>query len=76
MDAAILRPWYVLGAGRRWAVPLVPFYRLFERIAGTRAAARRLGLAAHGQMIVELVRAEENPGQGVPAVEVPQIRGG
>jgi uncharacterized protein YbjT (DUF2867 family) len=43
-NATILRPWYVLGPGRRWPVVLLPFYKLGEWLPFTRAAALRLGL--------------------------------
>src|SRR6185369_4157048 len=44
MNATIIRPWYVLGPGHRWAYSLIPMYWLFERLPGTRETARRLGL--------------------------------
>src|SRR5579871_1757921 len=30
LNATILRPWYVLGAGHRWPYALLPFYALFR----------------------------------------------
>lgn len=74
LNATILRPWYVLGPGRRWPLLLVPFYWVFERIPATRESARRLGLVTQEQMIRALVRAVEHPAQGVRIVEVPEIR--
>ena len=74
LNATILRPWYVLGPGRRWPYLLVPFYWLAERVPATRESAQRLGLVTHEQMIGALVGAIENPTRGIRILEVPQIR--
>jgi uncharacterized protein YbjT (DUF2867 family) len=74
MKATFLRPWYVLGPGHRWPYLLVPAYFIFERLPGTREAARRIGLVTLPQMVAALVRAVENPPEGVRIVEVPDIR--
>lgn len=74
LNATILRPWYVLGEGHRWPYALIPFYALFQAIPSTRETALRLGLVTHGQMVNALLRAVENPAQGVRIVEVPEIR--
>jgi uncharacterized protein YbjT (DUF2867 family) len=75
MKATFLRPWYVLGPGHLWPYFLVPAYWLFERLPRTREAARRIGLVTLPQMVAALVRAVENPPDGVRIVEVPEIRG-
>ena len=74
MNATFLRPWYVLGPGHRWPYLLAPMYWIFERLPGTRDAARRIGLVTLPQMVAALVRAVENPARGVRVVEVPEIR--
>jgi uncharacterized protein YbjT (DUF2867 family) len=74
LGATILRPWYVLGPGRRWPILLKPFYALLSLFPQTRASAHRLGLVTDEQMIAALVQAIENPSPGVRIVEVPQIR--
>ena len=74
MNATFLRPWYVLGPGHRWPYVLVPVYWLFERLPGTREGARRIGLVTLPQMVAALLRAVENPPDGVRIVEVPDIR--
>jgi uncharacterized protein YbjT (DUF2867 family) len=74
MNATVLRPWYVLGPGHRWAHALIPFYRVAERLPATRETARRLGLVTLPQMIAALVFAVENPASGKRIVEVPEIR--
>ena len=74
LSATILRPWYVLGPSHRWPVILQPFYWLAEQFPRTRESARRLGLVTIDQMLAALVRAVENPPDGVRIVEVPQIR--
>jgi uncharacterized protein YbjT (DUF2867 family) len=76
LNATILRPWYVLGPGRRWPVLLIPAYWLMEAIPSTRDSARRLGLVTVDQMIAALAGAVEHPATGVRIVEVPQIRTG
>ena len=74
MSATILRPWYVLGPGRRWPLLLLPAYWILGAFPRTRDSARRLGLVTLPQMIETLARAVERPAAGVRIVEVPQIR--
>jgi uncharacterized protein YbjT (DUF2867 family) len=74
MDATILRPWYVLGPGRRWPMALKPMYWLMEQFPGTRESAARLGLVTLDQMVGALVRSVENPAQGIRILSVPEIR--
>ena len=76
LNATILRPWYVLGEGHRWAYALVPFYAIARLIPATRAGARRLGLITHAQMLSALVAAVESPASGIRVVEVPEIARG
>ena len=72
--ATILRHWYVLGPGYRWPYLLLSIYRVLEALPATRERARRLGLVTLDQMVAALVRAVENPAQGVKVVEVPEVR--
>lgn len=74
LNATILRPWYVLGPGRRWPYLLLPMYWLLERIPSTRDAARRMGLVTVEQMVAALASAVEDPAQGIRILEVPEIR--
>lgn len=74
MNATVLRPWYVLGPGHRWAYALIPFYWIAELIPSTRDSARRLGLVTLPQMLRALMAAVENPVQGLRVVPVPEIR--
>jgi len=74
LPATVLRPWYVLGPGRRWPGVLVPVYRLMEIIPWTRESALRLGLVRLSQMTAALVFAVENPVAGVRFAGVPEIR--
>jgi uncharacterized protein YbjT (DUF2867 family) len=76
LNATILRPWYVLGPGRRWPLALLPMYWVLGALPQTRASARRLGLVTIEQMIATMARAVEQPATGVRIVEVPQIRSG
>jgi uncharacterized protein YbjT (DUF2867 family) len=76
LTATIVRPWYVLGPGRRWPKMITPLYKIAQWIPGTRATAERLGMVTIEQMINALASAVENP----PArgrqtiVDVPAIR--
>jgi len=65
LPATILRPWYVLGPGHRWAHALQPLYWLAERIPPFREGALRLGLVTIEQMVSALTRAVES----TPATE-------
>ena len=76
LNATILRPWYVLGPGRRWPLLLLPAYWLMGALPGTRESAQRLGLVTAAQMIAAMARAVETPPRGVRVLEVPQIRSG
>jgi len=74
LNATILRPWYVLGPGRRWPLVLLPAYWLMEALPSTRESARRLGLVTLSQMIAAMVDAVEHPATGIRVLEVPAIR--
>jgi uncharacterized protein YbjT (DUF2867 family) len=74
MNATFVRPWYVLGPGRRWPYILMPMYWVMELIPATRESARRLGLVTIEQMTRALVSAVEKPARGVRIFEVPEIR--
>jgi uncharacterized protein YbjT (DUF2867 family) len=74
LNATILRPWYVLGPGRRWPLLLLPAYWILGALPSTRETARRLGLVTLPQMVETMVNAVERPPSGVRVVEVPEIR--
>ena len=74
LNATFVRPWYVLGPGRRWPLLLVPMYAIARAIPATREGAIRLGLVTREQMVDALVWAIENPAKGARALEPPDIR--
>ena len=74
LDAVIVRPWYVLGPGRRWPLILLPLYWILERWPGTRDTARRLGLVSLQQVTAALVDSVEHLQSGRRILEVPDIR--
>jgi uncharacterized protein YbjT (DUF2867 family) len=74
MKATLVRPWYVLGPGHRWAYALLPLYKIAERLPGTRDSANRLGLITISQMLNALVWSVENVPEAVRIVDVPKIR--
>ncbi len=76
MKATFVRPWYVLGPGRRWPLVLVPLYALARLVPATREGAERLGLVTVEQMTQTLAWAVENPPEEVRILEPPQIRTG
>ena len=75
-NATFVRPWYVLGPGHRWPLPLVPFYWIAGQLPPLRESARRLGFVTIHQMINALVWTIENPPEGVRIMGVPEIRAG
>lgn len=74
LDASFVRPWYVLGPGRRWPLVLAPMIWLLERLPPTRDTARRLGFVTVGAMTRALAWCAEHPPEGVRIVDVPRIR--
>jgi uncharacterized protein YbjT (DUF2867 family) len=74
LHATVLRPWYVIGPGRRWPLLLLPMYWVLELVPSTRMSAKRLGLVTGDQMIAALVRSVEEPADGFRVLEVPEIR--
>jgi uncharacterized protein YbjT (DUF2867 family) len=76
LTATIVRPWYVLGPGRRWPKLIVPLYKLAELFPATRATAERLELVTIEQFVNAMMSAVENPppsGQQ-RIVDVPAIK--
>lgn len=74
LNATILRPWYVLGPGRRWPLLLKPVYWAMALLPSTRESAQRLGLLALQDMVQAIALAVEQPPRGIRVWEVPQIR--
>lgn len=74
LNATILRPWYVIGPGRRWPLVLEPVYSLLERAPRWRVAALRLGLVTLEQMVAAIVESVEDPPYGTRFLTVPDIR--
>jgi len=74
LNATILRPWYVIGPGRRWPLLLGPIYSLAERVPRWRVAALRLGLVTLEQMVAATVESIEDPPYGTRFLTVPDIR--
>ena len=72
--ATILRPWYVLGPGHRWAHLLQPLYAVARLIPSMRASAERLALLPRQAVIDTLVRSVESPPDGVRVIEAREIQ--
>ena len=76
LNATFVRPWYVLGPGRRWPLALVPLYAIARMLPPTREGAVRLALVTRDQMVRSLVWAIENPTEGIRVLEPQDIRRG
>lgn len=74
LPATVVRPWYVLGPGHYWPLPLLPIYWMMERLPATRDMATRLGLVTIGQIVAALVHAIEDPPRATRVLNVPDIR--
>ena len=74
IGATILRPWYILGPGHRWAHLLQPLYALARLIPSMRASAERLALLPRQAVIDTLVRSVESPPDGVRVIEAREIQ--
>ncbi|MBM3783208.1 MAG: epimerase [Acidobacteria bacterium] len=75
LTATVLRPWYVLGPGHWWPAGLIPFYAVAAFIPRWRAAAERLGLVTHEEMVNALAWAIANPPMAQTMIlDVPSIR--
>ena len=74
IGATILRPWYVLGPGHRWAHLLQPLYAVARLIPSMRASAERLALLPRQAVIDTLVRSVESPPDGVRVIEARDIQ--
>lgn len=61
LTATILRPWRILGPGRRWPKAMKPLYKLAEIFPATRATAQRLASVTLDQFISALIIQVENP---------------
>jgi len=61
LTATLLRPWYVLGPGHRWAAILKPIYAIASLVPATRPGAKRLALVTLQQMTRAILHAVENP---------------
>ena len=76
LSATFVRPWYVLGPGRRWPLVLKPMYAAARLLPATRDGAERLALVTREQMIETLAWAVENPADGIRVLEPRDIRAG
>jgi uncharacterized protein YbjT (DUF2867 family) len=76
MPASFVRPWYVLGPGRRWPVVLKPFYAMARLYPPTRESANRLALVTLEQMTQTLAWAVEHPPERLQLFDPPQIKQG
>jgi uncharacterized protein YbjT (DUF2867 family) len=76
LTATFLRPWYVLGPGRRWPAVLQPLYTIAAWVPSWRDAAERLGLVTIEQMVRALAQAVDAPPRAgtVRILDVADIR--
>jgi len=74
LSYTILRPWYVLGPGHRWAYALIPLYWIWSLMPSKRDTARRLGLVTIHQMLAALTWAVDTAGSVSRILNVPDIQ--
>lgn len=74
LNVTVLRPWYVLGPGRRWPAFMLPLYWILDRIPVVKRGSQRLGLVTIDQMTAALVKSVEEPKPGYDILEVPAIK--
>ncbi|MSU58010.1 MAG: NAD-dependent epimerase/dehydratase family protein [Pedosphaera sp.] len=74
MSATFVRPYYVLGPGHWWPYFILPIFWAFELFHSKRAAARRLKPVTLAQTLAALVRAVEQPPEGVRIIEAEEMR--
>jgi uncharacterized protein YbjT (DUF2867 family) len=74
LNATFVRPFYVLGPGHRWPYLLLPMFWCAELIPSKRESARRLKPVTLAQIFTALVRAAEQPADGVRIVEAEEMR--
>lgn len=69
-----LRPWYVLGPGRRWPLLLSPLYWVLRQLPATRAQALRLGWIPLPAVCAAIAYAIEHPPAGIAVMETETLR--
>lgn len=74
LSHTILRPWYVLGPGNRWAYALYPLYWAAALVPSMREGAARCGMVTLDQVLRALEWSVSTAGQGSRLLEVPEIR--
>jgi uncharacterized protein YbjT (DUF2867 family) len=74
LHATFVRPFYVLGPGRRWPLIVLPVSWVLERVPATRETARRLRFVTIEQVVNAIVQAVERQTEGVRIVTVDDIR--
>jgi uncharacterized protein YbjT (DUF2867 family) len=65
MNGTFIKPWYVLGPGHWWPYFILPIYRIFQLIPGTRDTARRLYPVKLKNVVNAIVYSTENPASGI-----------
>jgi len=74
INATFVRPFYVLGPGHWWPYFLLPIFWCAELMPSKRESARRLKPVTLAQTLAALVRAVEQPADGVRIVESEEMR--
>jgi uncharacterized protein YbjT (DUF2867 family) len=74
LSATFVRPFYVLGPGRRWPLLILPVYWILERLPPTRDTAQRLRFVTLDQLVETMLDAVEHPAAGIRVVTVDDMR--
>jgi len=73
IPSTFIRPWYVLGPGHRWPYLLLPLYWLWMLPPKSRNTARRLYPVKLRNVVNAIVRAVDDPADGVRIIEQPLL---
>lgn len=74
IPATFLRPWYVLGPGRRWPLLLSPLFWLLQCIPALRPHCARFGPLSLAQVCATIVHAVEHPPAGIAIMDVEKMQ--
>lgn len=74
MNAAFIKPWYVLGPGHYWPYLILPAYWIFMLIPGLGSTARSLYPVKLENVLRAIVHSVENPANGISKYTTKELR--
>lgn len=73
MNGTFIKPWYVLGPGHWWPYLILPMYKLFQLIPGTRETARRLYPVRLKNVLNAIVHSVDDPAEGIRRIMTQEL---